>query len=117
MLLNRLVSIIAVFSFAGSAIAAPVPRPLEKDLLGFGELEAERESDGKYEIEAELNKLVPAEAEVEIADPGIGPKSTLARRLDSERSMAGSVLAAQNQLDVLKPKLGLFLFTPDPHQP
>ncbi|KAF8596850.1 hypothetical protein BDV93DRAFT_610644 [Ceratobasidium sp. AG-I] len=114
MLLNRLVSIIAVFSLAGSALAAPLPRPLEKDLPGGLELEVEHESDGSHEIELESNKIGPVEVEVGVGHmgPGVIPTLGLARRLDSERSMAGSVLAAQNQLDVLKPQLEQAMLLP-----
>lgn len=106
MLFNRLVSIAAALSLVGSALAAPIPRPLETNLPGGGELEAERESDGKYEVELEPGVL-PVEVEVEIEGiPAVAPKSGLTRRVDSERSMAGSIATAQKHLDVLKPQLG-----------
>lgn len=109
MLLNRLVSIAAVFSLVGSALAAPLPRPLEANAPGGLELELEHE-DGKHEIEAETHKIVLTEVEIEATDPNPSPKLGFVRRTDSERSMAGSVLAAQKQLDILKPQLGWSIF-------
>jgi hypothetical protein len=108
MLLNRLMSIAAVFSLVGSALAAPLPRPLEANLPAGLEVELEHEPDGKLEFELESNKIGPVEVEVEVetTHPDLTPKLGLVRRIDSERSMAGFVLAAQKQLDVLKPQLG-----------
>jgi len=112
MLFNRLISIAAALSLVGSALAAPIPRPLESTLPGGSEIEVERESDGKYEIDIEP-VVGPVKAELEIEGiPAVTPKSGLTRRVDPERSMAGSVVAAQKQLDVLKPQLEQAMLLP-----
>ncbi|KAG8793803.1 hypothetical protein FRC12_001575 [Ceratobasidium sp. 428] len=108
MLLNRLLSLTVLLSVAGSAFAAPVPRPRPAELepLGLTEADIERD-DGKIEAELEREKgLVPFEAEVETLDPTARSKRTrLAVRSHANRSLASSVLVAQQQLDTLTPQI------------
>ncbi|KAG8795382.1 hypothetical protein FRC12_015208 [Ceratobasidium sp. 428] len=108
MLLNRFLSLTVLLSVAGSVFAAPVPRPRPAELepLGLAEVEI-KQDDGNIEAELEREKgLVPFEVEVETLDPTARSKRTrLAVRSHANRSLASSVLVAQQQLDALTPQI------------
>ncbi|QRV73707.1 hypothetical protein RhiJN_01721 [Ceratobasidium sp. AG-Ba] len=95
---NRLLSLAALLSVAGSVFAAPIPKPFEVEA---GPLELEREHGGT-EMEAELGNN---EVEVEVADPTQLNHRRLAARSHPTRSPVASVMDAQKQLDDLTPQI------------
>jgi hypothetical protein len=109
MLFNRLLSLVALLSVAGHVLTAPIPKLDEIEVKPpCGEVELERESDGTLEAEFEPKCVVHGEVELKATDPTVGSSvgDLVRRQVDSNLSLAGSVLAAQQQLDVLKPQIG-----------
>jgi hypothetical protein len=109
MLFNRLLSLAALLSVAGHVLAAPIPGSDEIEAkLPCLEVEVERESDGTWELDVEPKCLVHGEVEAEVKDPTAGSSvgNLVRRQVGSNRSLASSVAAAQQQLDVLNLQIG-----------
>ncbi|CCO33731.1 hypothetical protein RSOLAG1IB_07711 [Rhizoctonia solani AG-1 IB] len=116
MLFNRLFSLVALASLAAPIFAAPLPLPKETEFevsaLGW-EVELELKcKERKLEIEVEKEKengdKKEDEVELEFELNGELVKYLCPnhkRRDATDRSMAASVLSAQNALDALKPNI------------